>query len=150
MAFAGLFFIQTGFAQDKPESWPKVEGQPLKVNELVHKFGHIRLNARAEFKFVLENDASDVLVIKHVTTSCGCTSPSWDKKPVKPGKKATVKVKYDSSNPGVFTKSVFVYTNFADKPITLQIMGEVEPGNHPADFITNDHMDQTTDTNESE
>jgi len=125
--FGLMFILGSVFAQSQDDSWALVAGQPVKVNELVHQFGPVMQGAKTEYKFVLENTGTDPLVIKHVTTSCGCTSPDWDKKPVKSGKTATVKVKYDSSNTGSFTKSVFVYTNLADKPITLQITGEVQP-----------------------
>jgi len=37
-----------------------------------------------------------------VKTSCGCTIPEWPRKPVKPGAKGEIKVKYDAAFPGVF------------------------------------------------
>ena len=62
-----------------------------------------------------------------MTTSCGCTTPEWSKKPIKNEKKGDIKVVYDSNKIGSFKKSVYVYTNFDEKPIHVTIEGMVVP-----------------------
>lgn len=108
-------------------AWVQVKDSPIEANELEHKFGELIQNQRALVKFELKNTQSQPLVIKHVTTSCGCTTTKFTKSPVKKGETAQIKVKYDTSKPGVFSKSVFVYTNFIEKPIKLNITGKVIP-----------------------
>lgn len=101
----------------------------LVANTLSHDFGTIDQNTKAQFAFEITNTDDKPLVIWSVSTSCGCTTPTWTKKPVKKGETAKVKVKYDSSRLGHFEKSVFVYTNFSDQPIQFFISGTVNTDN---------------------
>lgn len=123
---AVLFLTVSGWGQAKDSAWLVLDGLPVKVNTVNYHFGDLEQFENAKFEFQLLNLDAEVLVIKHVTTSCNCTSPSFTKKPIKQGKKATVKIKYDSSSIGAFNKSVFVYTNKQEKPIKLSISGMVE------------------------
>lgn len=131
---AGLFMIIGSLvsAQDKEVKWDSISGQPVRVNALVHDFGVVKENSKMEFEFEFINDSAGIFIIKHVTTSCGCTTPKYSKRPIKSNKKAIVKIIYDSSRIGAFTKSVFVYTNFADEPIELKIKGRVQPEIEPS------------------
>lgn len=77
-----------------------------------------------EFPFVNQGDAP--LVIQQVIASCGCTTPVWPKEPIPPGGHGTIQVTYSTVNrPGVFTKSITIYNNSNDNPITLYIKGQV-------------------------
>jgi hypothetical protein len=102
-----------------------IENQNVIANTIHKDFGTIYEGDKAEFKFKLKNNNDKPLVIWHVTSSCGCTSPYWTDKPVKKNKTATVKVIYNTLNIGYFNKNLFVYTRFADKPIKLTISGTV-------------------------
>jgi hypothetical protein len=125
---SGLFvFLGSIVSAQDTSKWDLMNGFPLHVNSLEHDFGQVKENSKIEFEFELLNDSVDVLIIKHVTVSCHCTTPKYSKRPVKPNKTATIKVVYDSSRIGVFSKSVFVYTNFSDQPIELKIKGQVQP-----------------------
>lgn len=79
------------------------------------------------FKFVNEGDSA--LIITNVRASCGCTTPSWTKTPIEPGKEGSIKVKYSTRNrPGKFSKSITVTTNnMAEGSKRLIIRGEVIP-----------------------
>ncbi|MFA6402810.1 MAG: DUF1573 domain-containing protein [Salinivirgaceae bacterium] len=98
---------------------------PVTINTLRKDFGVIKQKSKAVYTFEITNQDEKPMVIWHVTTSCGCTSPTWTDKPVKKGEVGMVKVKYDTSQTGKFEKSVFVYTNFSDRPIKLIIEGTV-------------------------
>jgi len=113
------------FCQDADSKWVSIKNQPVFVNTVAKDFGFIRQNEKTVFKFKLKNGGNQPLLIWHVSTSCGCTLPTWTEKPIKKGKEGIVKIKYDSSEIGEFNKSAFVYTNFADKPIKLTITGTV-------------------------
>ncbi|MFA5327370.1 MAG: DUF1573 domain-containing protein [Prolixibacteraceae bacterium] len=91
-----------------------------------HDFGTISLKNEATFSFEFINHGKTPLVINEVKTSCGCTVPDWPKKPIKPGKKGEIKIKYDAAFPGVFHKTIEVFYNGKDSPQTLNIKGEVE------------------------
>ena len=123
-AALSLFFATTVSAQTN--GWIKVEGCNVSVNELQHDFGTQPLYTKTEFEFKIHNDSTEVLIIKNITTSCGCTTPTYSKRPVKSGKTAVVKVAYDSARIGVFDKTISVYTNFSNEPIEFKIKGTME------------------------
>jgi hypothetical protein len=101
----------------------------LKFSETQHDFGVFREESgRQTFDFVVANTGSQPLVIQKVTASCGCTTPSWTKSPIPPGGKGKVTAIYDPVNlPGVFNKTLTVYTNTKPASTTLTIKGEVTP-----------------------
>ena len=107
-----LSFVMSGFlfAQSKPE---------VKFNKNVHDYGSVKEEvevALSEFEFT--NTGKTPVVIQRVITSCGCTTPSYTREPVLPGKKGKVKVAYNTIHrPGTFRKNVY----------TLTIKGSVIP-----------------------
>lgn len=126
IATAAVALIFSAPASAQTGSWTKVAGFNVSVNELEHDFGTKPLYTKTEFEFQIKNDSAETLVIKNITTSCGCTTPTYSKRPVKSGKTAVVKVAYDSARIGVFDKTVYVYTNFSNEPIELKIKGTME------------------------
>ena len=87
-----------------------------------HDFGTIAEdggNVTHEFKFTNTGDAP--LMIVNASASCGCTRPSYPKKPVAPGKTDKIKVTYvPVGRPGEFVKTVTVKTNVKkQKTITI-------------------------------
>ncbi|HAM97863.1 MAG TPA: hypothetical protein DCQ26_04570 [Marinilabiliales bacterium] len=124
IVFIALFLQVSG--QDTLQNlMVKLENYPLMVNKTVKDFGAIKQDSHTQFVFELINLDEKPLIIHTVSSSCGCTTPKWTKKPVRNGEVAKVKVIYDSSRAGRFDKSVFVYTNFNDQPIQLKIEGTV-------------------------
>jgi len=101
----------------------------LKFSETQHDFGVFREEAgRQTFNFIITNTGNQPLVIQKVTASCGCTTPAWTKSPIPPGGKGKVTAIYDPVNlPGVFNKTLTVYTNTKPASTTLTIKGEVTP-----------------------
>lgn len=79
--------------------------------------------ANATFNFT--NNGTAPVTITTVQTSCGCTSPSYTKEPIKPGEKGTVTLTYDAKVSGFFSKSAVVRLNDGQK-YTLSIKGEVQ------------------------
>ena len=90
-----------------------------KVNEADGKITHV---------FDFTNKGVTPLVVNKVQASCGCTTPTWTKEPIEPGKKGTITVTYNpSGRPGTFTKTITVYSNASDEQMVLTIHGEVIP-----------------------
>ena len=121
ISIAFLFsFVLSGllFAQPKPE---------VKFNKIVHDYGSIKEEVEvAVSDFELTNTGTSPLVIQRIVASCGCTSPTYTREPILPGKKGNVKVAYNTVyRPGNFRKSVRVYTNVPDTVYTLTIQGNV-------------------------
>lgn len=78
--------------------------------------------------FVGENRSDRPLVILDVVTSCGCTVPSFSKKPILPGEKTEIRVTFDPTNrPGSFSKDLAVYSSEKRKIAALSISGKVTP-----------------------
>ncbi|SHF31629.1 DUF1573 domain-containing protein [Dysgonomonas macrotermitis] len=100
-----------------------------KFVSLTHDFGKIAEevgSASTEFQFT--NTGDKPLIIQDIRTTCGCTTPSYTKDPVLPGKKGTIKVSYSTTGRvGSFDKRITVFTNEADQVYTLSIKGEVLP-----------------------
>jgi len=94
-----------------------------------HDFGKINEkdgNVTYVFEFTNKGDAP--LVVNRVQASCGCTTPTWTKEPVEAGKKGIITVTYNpSGRPGMFTKSITIYSNDTKEQCVLMIKGEVIP-----------------------
>lgn len=90
-----------------------------------HDFGTIAEGPAAEYEFTFTNKGKEPLVINSVSASCGCTTPSWPKEPIMPGKSGTIKASYNTAGrPGSFTKTITVLSNRGSK--VLSINGNVE------------------------
>ena len=65
-------------------------------------------------------------MIKFIETTCGCTTPKWNRKPIPPGDSGVVTVTFNPKDrPGVFSKKIIVYTNATPPNIVLRLEGEV-------------------------
>ncbi len=118
LAFPQQF--SSAFAQGKAE---------IKFTETSFDFGKIQeADGDASHEFTFTNTGDAPLVLSRVTASCGCTTPEYSKEPIAPGKKGVIKATYGAKGrPGMFTKTISVYTNVQEAPITLTIKGEVIP-----------------------
>lgn len=78
--------------------------------------------------FEFTNTGKTPLIINRVQASCGCTTPSYSKEPVLPGKKGQITAKYSTTGRlGTFNKTISVYTNVPDTIYVLTIKGNVIP-----------------------
>lgn len=94
-----------------------------------HDFGTIKeANGPVTCTFEFTNTGDKPLLIIDATAACGCTRPEYPSKPIKPGKKGTIKVTYSPiGRPGPFKKTVKVKTNGSERTTTLRIEGTVIP-----------------------
>jgi hypothetical protein len=107
----------------------KVSGQDSAVisfGEYEHDFGKIAEGEKVACTFTFENTGKGALVVSSVTTSCGCTVPKYETKPVLQGEKGTLEVIFDSyGRNGHQTKTITVNSNATKKVVLLRITGEV-------------------------
>ncbi|XZF16668.1 DUF1573 domain-containing protein [Chitinophagaceae bacterium MMS25-I14] len=90
-----------------------------------HDFGDVQEGPAADYEFQFKNTGKEPLIIQHVQASCGCTTPSYTKEPIAPGKTGTIKASYNTSGrPGQFTKTLTVTSNAGVKVLTIK--GNVE------------------------
>lgn len=116
-----LFFLAIAgnavFAQQELVTTSKI-----KFDKTEHDFGKQPQGKPVSYEFVFVNTGTKPLILTDVKASCGCTTPSWTKEPVMPGKKGTIKAQYNMSKEGDFRKSITVTT--ADgETIVLYIKG---------------------------
>lgn len=96
----------------------------------VHDFGKIKESDKtATVIFKFKNEGNAPLIIQRAHASCGCTTPDYTKEPILPGKDGAITVTYHTTGrPGIFDKSVTVFTNVPDAVYSLKIKGEVLRG----------------------
>jgi hypothetical protein len=99
----------------------------FKFDTEVHDFGTVKEGVQAEHTFKFTNTGKEPLVITNVQASCGCTTPTWSKEPIKPGAQGSVTAIYNSKGrPGNFNKAVTVTSNAKTAQKVLFIKGNVE------------------------
>jgi hypothetical protein len=109
-------------AQAKPSS---LKPENMIFSNEVHDFGTVAEGPAADYEFQFKNTGKEPLIIETVHASCGCTTPSYSKEPIAPGKSGTIKASYNTvGRPGPFTKSITVTSNAGTKVLTIK--GSVE------------------------
>lgn len=95
--------------------------------ESVHDFGQVKEElGPVAYEFKFKNTGTAPLIIKDVQASCGCTTPTYTKDPVAPGKTGIIKAQYDPANrPGIFDKTLTITANTDPGMNFLKIKGFV-------------------------
>lgn len=98
-------FTSIAFAQFKQE--PKAIVKPM-----TYDFGDIIQDSVVTTYFVITNEGGELLKIKKVWTSCGCTAVMPEKNELKPGESTKIKVTFDSKGKsGKQNKTINIETN---------------------------------------
>ncbi|MES2386954.1 MAG: DUF1573 domain-containing protein [Bacteroidota bacterium] len=98
----------------------------LKFDNESHDFGEVNEGDQAQYEYKFTNTGDKPVILSNVQASCGCTTPSWTKDPVLPGKTGVITASYNSSGrPGPFTKTVTVTSNATNSPLQLTFRGMV-------------------------
>ena len=102
----------------------------IKFVSTEHNFGKVQEGEKVSHVFEVSNTGKTDLLLQSVKPSCGCTTPKYDKKPIRPGKKGTIEVEFDTKGrPGIQRKTVLVVTN-TEPPNTVLIFScDVIPAN---------------------
>jgi hypothetical protein len=100
----------------------------IKFDKLSHDFGTFSESQpiqKTTFTFV--NKGNKPLIINQAVASCGCTIPSYTKKPIMPEEKGEITVTYNGKGkfPGHFKKTVTVRTNGVVEMTRLYIEGNM-------------------------
>ena len=74
-----------------------------------------------------KNEGDAPLIINQAVASCGCTVPTYTKKPIAPGETGTMKVTYNGKGKfeGHFKKSITVRTNGTPEVVRLYVEGDM-------------------------
>lgn len=120
-----LTLVLAGYttAHAQPEGGPEI-----KFEKEIHDFGTMKQHGDASTEFVFENTGDEPLIISNARGSCGCTVPKWPRKPIAPGEKDAIQVKYDSKRIGPINKSVTITSNAKNEPSkVIRIKGKIKP-----------------------
>ena len=125
-----MAFVFAGVAQAddaKPKKNKKAKVPEITFVKLVHDYGQVEQGGNGECEFEFKNTGKADLILTNCRSSCGCTVPSWPKDPIAPGKKAVIKVKYNTQRIGQINKTITVESNAVNDRVVLKITGNVTP-----------------------
>jgi len=98
----------------------------IAFEETEHDFGRIIEGETVSFNFTFTNTGKKDLVIADVSTSCGCTVPSYPKTAIRPGESGTIKIAFNSKGRrGFQTKTIVVVANTQPNVTQLKIKSQV-------------------------
>lgn len=111
-------------------SFASDNGAAITFAETSHDFGTIKANnGKVSATYHFTNTGTEPLIIITVTNGgCGCTTPSYPKQPIAPGKSGEITIHFDpSGRRGEFDREVKVKTNAQKKRISLKFSGVIIP-----------------------
>jgi hypothetical protein len=81
-------------------------------------FGRVKEGEILQHDFIFKNESNNILNIKDVNTSCGCTVSSIKKKTLLPGESTFIEVKFNTKGySGPTQQFIYVATDSLDNPI---------------------------------
>lgn len=97
------------------ENLPEIKDgkYPIMIFEKeTHDFGEMNEGETKSFDFWFTNTGEADLILLSVNASCGCTTPYYDKEPIKPGKRGKITAEFNSSGkPGKNSKNINISNN---------------------------------------
>ncbi len=90
----------------------------IQISDADHDMGKIPYGKPIEYELSVKNVSSDSIKLQNVQAGCGCTTPVWKPGPYAPGETFKIKVGFNGSSKGGFTKNV---TIFLDNGLSKQI-----------------------------
>ncbi len=101
-----LLLVVSGFA------FSQVVGPRISANEESYDFGKVQEGKMVTHQFQINNTGDDVLVIKKVKASCGCTAAKPAENDLKPGESTLISVTFNTSRRfGPQKKYIYIFTN---------------------------------------
>ena len=89
-----LLFISTVSVAQETSNVP---GPVITFEETTFDFEDIYQGDKVEHVFHFENTGDAPLIITNVQTTCGCTATDWERDPILPGTKSSIKVNFNSA-----------------------------------------------------
>ena len=88
-----IFVIAAGGCKGRKSNDPGSAGMQsadtgkavITFTEYEHNFGKVREGEKVGYIFSFRNTGTGNLVLNSAVTSCGCTVPKYDRKPIAPG-----------------------------------------------------------------
>ena len=108
-----------------PDNKPTLSGMPvdssfhptITFKEISHDFGTVKQGKVVDYIFKFSNTGNTALIIKNITTSCGCTAAVAKSKEILPGDTGELRVQFDSAGKiGNVSRMISVVTNDPKNP----------------------------------
>lgn len=101
----------------------------LRFDRLTHNFGTIaEAGGKVSCTFTATNEGTRPVVILDIVTTCGCTVPTFSRKPIRAGEQTTIEVSFDPyGRAGVIDRKLHLYDDKRNRIATLTLTGEVSP-----------------------
>ena len=127
MAIAGMIY-----------AGPEITFEKKKID-----FGEITSGKVIDLLYTFENTGDELLIIKNINTSCGCTYTRLEKKEYEPGEKGSIPLKFFSKGyRGKVIKTVTVVSNDKANPyIRLSLSGLIKLKNFSVVEVDKDVID---------
>jgi hypothetical protein len=109
-------------------SFAQIDSKLIEFEETTWNFGEIdEAKGTLSHTYTFTNKSDQDFIINDVQASCGCTTPEWSSKPIKPGGKGFIKANFNPTGmTGEAFKTVIVYGNFKDDVArVLEIKGKI-------------------------
>ncbi len=108
------------------EKYLKYGGRIVFGKQSIPSFDRIpKRYAENEACFVFVNKGNAPIIISKIKSSCGCTVPTYSKKPILPGEKGEINVRYATNRVGAISKTITVLSNASEVQKPLKIKGKV-------------------------
>ncbi len=99
----------------------------ISFDDTKHDFGTITEGEKVKHAYKFKNTGSNPLLISNAVASCGCTVPSYPKKPIAPGEEGEIIVEFNSTNRvGQQKKNVLIYSNGQEEAMSIGFNVEVK------------------------
>lgn len=124
-----LSLLLSSVAPSQPTPTPTPTPAPrVEFEETTYDVGPVWEGDKAEHIFKFKNTGASTLVIKKVSTSCGCTAALVSNKNIEPGEAGEIKTEFNTRRyHGQQSKNIFVSTNDPlNSSIQLQLKTEVK------------------------
>lgn len=91
------------------------------------EIGTIQSNGDIQkINYTFKNNSKHPTAITRIASNCGCTTPSFDKRPIQTGEQRTIQVSFNPIGiKGYFKKQITVYFADSKNPVHLYLSGNV-------------------------
>jgi len=110
--------------QDSVAGLPKTK---ISFAETHFDFGKIKEGDKVRHTYTFTNTGSNPLIISDAIPSCGCTIPSFSRKPIAPGAQGSIEVEFNSANrQGANHKNIIIVSNADRDKVSISFDAMVE------------------------
>jgi len=126
-----LLIFALGLSWFQSQAQDDIQAGTIQFSTSEINYGIIEKDSDPFREVTITNIGNYPLIINSCRASCGCTVPNCPVEAIPPKKKSVIKVRYNTSNIGAFNKTITVYSNDQNNPVTLiRIYGEVKAPGH--------------------